>query len=259
MRELLNSILQFRDSVDTLYNYSLLEAARLDSSRDHERVSAFFLVIFRPVMTDRLYREWSRCSTVTYPNPRQRRKIFLVSYVGCGSIVQRFLSGRRASYIRCKHIPTWIVGSWPCDSVSRTTTSPGRSSGQRWKAIRRVRRQIRINRDQGCCRYLSGSCIASHPNTSLVVTYTGEKASSQFSALFTFARPSGTCLFQNGQRYGNKHRNSTSRMVLRFELQFGQWALFTQDIPPSCRRCDGFDIDTHGDSSSTLIGPGYGL
>lgn len=44
MRELLNSILQFRDAVDTLYNYSLLEAARLDSSRDHERVSASFLV-----------------------------------------------------------------------------------------------------------------------------------------------------------------------------------------------------------------------
>lgn len=44
MRELLNSILQFRDAVDTLYNYSLLEAARLDSSRDHERVSASVLV-----------------------------------------------------------------------------------------------------------------------------------------------------------------------------------------------------------------------
>jgi hypothetical protein len=42
MRELLNSILQFRDAVDTLYNYSLLEAARLDSSRDHERVSIAF-------------------------------------------------------------------------------------------------------------------------------------------------------------------------------------------------------------------------
>ena len=42
MRELLNSILQFRDAVDTLYNYSLLEAARLDSFRDHERVSTSF-------------------------------------------------------------------------------------------------------------------------------------------------------------------------------------------------------------------------
>ncbi len=45
MRELLNSTLQFRDAVDTLYNYSLLEAARLDSSRDHERVRVPFLVI----------------------------------------------------------------------------------------------------------------------------------------------------------------------------------------------------------------------
>lgn len=52
MRELLNSVLQFRDAVDTLYNYSLLEAARLDSSRDHERVGVSFLVIFRSAMTN---------------------------------------------------------------------------------------------------------------------------------------------------------------------------------------------------------------
>ena len=51
MRESLNSILQFRDAVDTLYNYSLLEAARLDSSRDHERVSVSFLVKVPTILT----------------------------------------------------------------------------------------------------------------------------------------------------------------------------------------------------------------